>query len=102
MFQLCPVFCILSLLLKFLFSTSQFIVVINVAALAFAFRVCKSLTSMRALGRDVFSTILVIAVVTHAHSVDRKVVMRTVCYFTLLSSGLARLHSTWFWTGVRL
>ena len=61
----------LSFVLHFLLSTLLFLILVNVAILAFAFRVDKSLAGMLARSCHICSTVLVVAVIAHAHRIDR-------------------------------
>ena len=56
---------------KFLLSSLQFVIIVNITVLTFAFCVGKSLASVLAFSREIASSILVVAVVAHAHSIDR-------------------------------
>ena len=78
--------CLLCLLqLQFTLSAAHFIIVVDVAALTLALCVDRSLTSVMTLRSQRATAILVIAVVAHAHRVQREVSMRTGCDCALLA-----------------
>ena len=71
--------------LQFTLSAAHFIIVVDVAALTLALRVDRSLPCVMTLGSQRTTAILVIAVVAHAHRVQREVSMRTGCDCALLA-----------------
>ena len=78
--------CLLCLLqLQFTLSAAHFIIVVDVAALTLALCVDGSLPCVMTLRSQRASTILVIAVVAHAHRVQREVSMRAGCDCALLA-----------------
>ena len=74
------------LLLKLFLATSQLIVVVDVATLALAFGVDQSLASMRTVSRHITPSILVIAVIAHAHGIEWEIGVRAGGDLTLLSA----------------
>ena len=54
---------------KFLFSPLEFVVVVDIAVLALAFGIDKTMAGVGAISRGPATTILVVAVITHPHSI---------------------------------
>ena len=84
--KLFPFFCLLFFVHLLLLSTLQSFIFVDVAVLAFAFCVGWSLTGVLAICREIRSAVLVVAVVAHAHRIDRKVSVLAVSYQTLLTA----------------
>ena len=85
---------------KFLFSTFQFIIIVDVAIVTLSFCVRYPFSSMFAVSGEFLSSVLVIAEVTHAQSVDWKIDVLAFSYLTFFPTGLSCLLSTWLWTGI--
>ena len=98
--QLFPFFGLLFFVHLLLLSTLQSLIFVNIAVLAFAFRVGRSLTGMLAICSETRSAVLVVAMVAHAHRIDRKVSVFAVSDLALLPTGFASLHTTGLWAGV--
>ena len=91
-------------LLKFVFPSSLLLIVIDIAGLTLAFSVTRSLSCVSAFRGHGTSTVLMVTVIAHAHSIQRKVHMRARRDETLLASDFSsrRLRTGLAWGACRV
>ena len=77
---------LLLFLLLLLLAAPHLVIVIYVAALAFAFRVDRLLAGMNAVSGQRAPTVLMVAVIAHAHRVEGQIDVRTCRYGALFAA----------------
>ena len=82
------------LFLELALAPTHLVIVIDVAALALALGVDCALAGMAALCRQSAATVLMIAMIAHAHSVKGQISVRTGRNYTLFASGTS-ITSRW-------
>ena len=80
---------LLLFLLLLLLAAPHLVIVIYVAALAFAFRIDRLLTGMNAVSGQRAPAVLMVAVIAHAHRVEGQIDVRACCYLALFAAELS-------------